>query len=93
MAKALRNLNRAKPQSCGVGLLAVFILVSLSYVTMSKTNKMRISLATSQLPPLLKVNSTSMTSDKSDGHYGSSQGTKNPPISFFFSHGLTSSNC
>ena len=44
MAKALRNLNRAKPQSCGVGLLAVLILVSLSYVTMSRTNKMRISI-------------------------------------------------
>lgn len=73
MAKALRNLNRAKPQSCGVGLLAVLILVSLSYVTMSRTNKMRISIATSQLPPLLKVNSTSMASDKSDGHDDSSQ--------------------
>ncbi|KAG6508830.1 alpha-1,3-arabinosyltransferase XAT3-like isoform X1 [Zingiber officinale] len=67
MAKPFRNLNRAKPQSYGVGLLVVFILVSLTYVTMSGTNKMRISLANSQLVQVVDVNYTSIKSYPSTG--------------------------
>ncbi|WOL18464.1 hypothetical protein Cni_G27260 [Canna indica] len=94
MAKGFRNLNRAKPQYYGVGLLAVFILVSLTYLTMSRTNKLRVSMgkplslyrlhvpiilsasqllithcfsASSQLIPILSVNSTSIKSDASAG--------------------------
>ncbi|CAL9040356.1 unnamed protein product [Musa banksii] len=45
MAKAFRNLNRrAKPQKYGVALVAVFILVALTYVTRTRTTSMRFSL-------------------------------------------------
>ncbi|RWW50085.1 hypothetical protein BHE74_00043709 [Ensete ventricosum] len=48
MAKGFRNLNRrAKPRNCGVGLIAVFILVALTYVTMARTTSMRFSLGNS----------------------------------------------
>lgn len=43
MAKGFRNLNRAKPQNYGIGLLAVVGLVALTYVTMSRTTGMRFS--------------------------------------------------
>ncbi|RZR77749.1 hypothetical protein BHM03_00002921 [Ensete ventricosum] len=44
MAKVFRSLSRVNTQNCGVGSLGAFILVSLMYVTMSKTNTMRVSM-------------------------------------------------
>ncbi|CAL9779459.1 unnamed protein product [Musa acuminata subsp. burmannicoides] len=64
MAKVFRSLNRVNTRDCSVGLLAAFILVSLMYVTMSRTNTMRVSMGNSQLPPVSKVNA-SMTSGDS----------------------------
>lgn len=44
MAKVFRSLNRVNTRDCSVGLLAAFILVSLMYVTMPRTNTMRVSM-------------------------------------------------
>ncbi|WOK93371.1 hypothetical protein Cni_G02068 [Canna indica] len=44
MARGFRNINRSKPQTYWVGVIAVAILVLLTYLTMSKTNSMRFSL-------------------------------------------------
>lgn len=41
MAKGLRNLNRARSQNYWIGLVAVFVLVLLTYLSMSGTNSMR----------------------------------------------------
>lgn len=50
MAKGFRNVNRrAKPQKYGVALVAVFILVALTYFTRMRTASMRFSLGNSLL--------------------------------------------
>ncbi|URE45335.1 hypothetical protein MUK42_15393 [Musa troglodytarum] len=64
-----RNTGRAKPQSCCFGLLAVIFLISLSYLTMSKTSMLRFSvgifvlLSHIKLPPITNGNTSAMASD------------------------------
>ncbi|WOK93370.1 hypothetical protein Cni_G02067 [Canna indica] len=67
MAKDFKNFNRAKTQNYGVGLVAVFILLSLTYITMSRTNTMRISVATSQLSSVPNMNRSITSGDHSNG--------------------------
>lgn len=50
-----RNTSRGKPQSCCFGLLAVIFLISLSYLTMSKTSMLRFSVGIFLLLSHIKV--------------------------------------